>query len=146
MRGICLLLLSSLGALQAQAQALLYEAGSLQVSQARSLPTPPVAAVGAVYLSIANRGAKADSLLAVSSPIAASAEIHRSTTVQGVMQMRRVAALECPPGVTNIEPGGVHIMLLGLTQPLVAGATFPLSLKFRDAGLLVIQVRVKAPE
>lgn len=143
----CLLLLASLGALQAQAQAVLYEAGSLQVSQARSPPTPPAAHVGAVYLSITNRGAKPDDLLAVSSPIAANVEIHRSTMVQGVMQMRPVAALECPPGVTvNIEPGGLHIMLLGLTQSLVAGSTFPLTLKFRDAGMLVVQVPVKALE
>jgi len=142
----CLLLLFSLGALQAQAQAVLYESGSLQVSQVRSAPTPPGARVGAVYLSITNRGVKPDSLLAVSSPIATTAEIHRSTSVHGVMQMRQVAALECPPGVTSIEPGGLHIMLLGLTQPLVAGATFPLSLKFQDAGLLVIQVPVKALE
>jgi copper(I)-binding protein len=143
----CLLLLVSLGMLQARAQTLPYEAGSMQVSQVRSPATPPGTRVGAVYLSITNRGAKPDSLLALTSPIAARVEIHRTTMVQGVMQMRPVAALECPAGGTvNIEPGALHIMLLGLTQPLAAGSTFPLSLKFRDAGILVVQVSVKALE
>jgi copper(I)-binding protein len=141
----CLLLL--LSTQQAQAETARYEAGSLQVSQVRSPPTPPAARVGAVYLSITNRSAKADSLLALTSPIAAKVEIHRSMMVQGVMQMRQVAALECPPGVTvDIEPGALHIMLLGLMQPLVAGSTFPLSLSFRDAGMLVVQVSVEALE
>ena len=143
----CLLLLLSLGTLQAQAQVLQFQAGHLQVSAVRSPPTPPTASVGAVYLSITNGGTKPDRLLALSSPIAVKVEIHRSIMAQGVMQMREVEALDCPPGVTvKIEPGALHIMLLGLTQPLAAGSSFPLSLRFRDAGVLVVQVPVKALE
>jgi copper(I)-binding protein len=44
----------------------------------------------------------------------------------------------------RIEPGGIHVMLLGLTHPLGAGTTFPLSLRFRDAGSLTVQVAVEA--
>ncbi len=42
------------------------------------------------------------------------------------------------------EPGGLHVMLLGLTQPLRAGTEFPLSLRFRDAGVLDVKVIVEA--
>jgi copper(I)-binding protein len=113
------------------------------VGDVHAAPTPPTASVGAVYLWITNHGAQPDSLLAIESPVAAKVEIHRSTTVQGLMQMREVAALECPSHTTlKIEPGGLHIMLLGLKHPLTAGSTFPMSLKFRDAGMLEVQVSV----
>jgi periplasmic copper chaperone A len=104
-------------------------------------------AAGAVYFSVTNTGPKADLLTSISSPIAHEVEIHESRRVQGVVQMRPVASVTCPPGVTvKSEPGGLHIMLLGLSSPLVAGAEFPLSLHFRDAGVLTVQVRVGARE
>jgi copper(I)-binding protein len=118
---------------------------NLAVREVRSRPTPPVASVGVVYFSITNAGRKADRLLAVSSPVARQAEIHETRTVQGTMQMRPVESIECPPGVTvKIEPGGLHVMLLGLTHPLVAGTEFPLTLRFRDAGSMTVQVVVDA--
>jgi periplasmic copper chaperone A len=124
-----------------------FQAGPIEVGDVRSAPTPPVASVGSVYLWITNHGSKADRLIAVESPAAASVEIHLSSLKQGVMQMREVEILECPAGATvKVEPGALHIMLLGLKQPLVAASTFPLSLKFRDAGMLVVQVSVKALE
>jgi periplasmic copper chaperone A len=128
-----------------QAATILFQAGPIAVGEARAAPTPPVVNVGAVYLWIANHSSQSDALIAIETPLAAKVELHRSTVVQGSMQMRQLASLECPPHATvKIEPGALHIMLLGLKQPLVAGATFPLSLKFRDAGMLVVQVSVKA--
>jgi copper(I)-binding protein len=122
-----------------------YKAGNLTVTDPWSRPTPPVASVGAVYFSITNAGRKADRLLAISSPVARQAEIHESRVVHGTVEMRPVDSLECPPGVTvRIEPGGLHVMLLGLTHPLMAGTEFPLSLRFRDAGSMTIQVKVDA--
>jgi copper(I)-binding protein len=134
-------------AAQADAQPTRFQAGPIEVGDVRSAPTPPVASVGSVYLWITNHGAEADRLVAVESPLAAKAEIHLSTSKHGVMQMRELATIECPPGATvKIEPGALHIMLLGLKHPLVAGSTFPLSLTFRDAGILVVQVSVKGHE
>jgi periplasmic copper chaperone A len=139
--------LLSLGSAQAQSPAPVYQLGRIQVSRLQAPPTPPTAGVAAVYLWIANGGTKADALIGISSPIAAKAQMHSSTMTQGVMQMRPVEALQLPPGMTiKIEPGALHIMLQGLKQPLVAGAAFPLTLEFRDAGMLVMQVPVKALE
>ena len=128
----------------AYAQPKLFQVGLIQVGDVHAAATPPVADVGAVYLWIANHGAKGDSLISLESPIAGKVEIHRTTRLNGVMQMREVAALECPPGATvKVEPGGLHIMLVNLKHPLVAGSTFPLSMKFRDAGMLTVQVSVQ---
>jgi periplasmic copper chaperone A len=121
-----------------------FNAGNLRVTDVWSRPTPPMVP-GAVYLSIANTGRKADRLMAISTPIARQAEIHESRAVQGVVEMRAVDSVECPPGATvKIAPGGLHIMLLGLLHPLAAGTEFPLTLSFRDAGSLTVQVRVEA--
>jgi copper(I)-binding protein len=125
---------------QAQTAAAL---GQLTVTQAWSRPTPPAATVGAVYFSINNRGSKADLLLAVSSPIAARVELHESRNVRGVVEMRELTSVPCAAGATVVsEPGGLHVMLVGLYRPLIAGTAFPLSLKFRDAGNLTLQIPV----
>ena len=119
--------------------------GNLQVTQVWSRPTPPTASVGVVYLSITNSGKQADRLLDLSSSIAGKVEIHESRNVKGAMQMRAVTYVECPPGTTvKIEPGGLHVMLIGLTRPLVAGTVFSLTLQFRDAGALTLRVPVEA--
>jgi hypothetical protein len=120
-----------------------YRAGDMVVAQAWSPPTPPAATVGAVYFSMTNVGGRADRLMAISTPIAAKVEMHESRTVQGMIQMRAVASIECLPRQTvKSEPGGLHVMLLDLTRPLAAGAQFPLLLHFRDAGTLTAQVQV----
>jgi len=129
------------------AQAAEYRIGNLTVAEPRSRPTPPTATVGVVYFSLFNAGAAADRLVALDTPVARTVEIHESRTVQGIMQMRPVTSVECPPGATvKIEPGGLHVMLVGLIHPLTAGMEFPLSLKFRDAGTLTVQVRVGGAE
>jgi periplasmic copper chaperone A len=121
--------------------------GTLQISEVWSRPTPPVSSVGAVYFSIKNLGSKPDLLVGLSSPAAAKVEIHESRTVQGVMQMRALESLPCPAGATvKVEPGGLHVMLMGLVQPLRAGTVFDVTLRFRDAGPLTLQVPVEARE
>jgi periplasmic copper chaperone A len=119
-------------------------AADILVTQAWARPTPPTAQVAAVYFSVKNSGAKEDKLLAVSSSVAASVEIHETQTVKGMMQMRQVASVSCPAGATlKIEPGGLHVMLLGLKQPLLDGSKMDLTLRFRDAGVLSIQVPIQ---
>ena len=49
-----------------------------------------------------------------------------------------------PSGEARFEPGGNHVMLFGLTQPLVAGERFPLTLQFEKAGKVVVEVAIEA--
>jgi copper(I)-binding protein len=141
----CGLLIAAFSSISLHAQGKLFQTGPIQAGDARAAPTPPVVHVGAVYLWITNHGAKSDTLVSLETPLAAKVELHQSHMTQGIMQMREVDSLECPAHSTvKIEPGALHIMLVGLKQPLIAGSTFPLSLKFRDAGMLMVQVSVKA--
>ncbi len=101
------------------------------------------ATTGAAYLTVIG-GAQADQLVAASTPVAATAEVHQTLTENGVMKMRPVADLPVPAGQpVTLAPGGTHIMLMGLKQPLVAGQSFPLTLKFAHAGQVTVDVKVQ---
>ncbi len=119
-------------------------AASIHLDKAWSRPTPPVGAMAAAYLTITNSGAKADRLLGASTPAAVSAEINETRLEAGVTKMRPLASLEIPPGQTlRLVPGALHIMLLDIVRPLKAGALYPLTLTFRDAGAVTIEVQVR---
>jgi copper(I)-binding protein len=63
---------------------------------------------------------------------------------QGVARMRPVASVDIAPGATVVAaPGGLHLMLVGLDGPLVAGESVPVTLQFRDAGAVAIELRVQ---
>lgn len=117
-------------------------AGDINVRDVWSRATPPGIEVGVAYLVIDNRG-KPDRLLAASSPVAKRTELHISEMKNGMMQMRHLDAVDIKAGAaTAFAPGGRHIMLIGLKRPLKQGDTFPLTLKFRNAGRLRVMVHV----
>lgn len=121
-------------------------AAGLTVSNAWSRSTPPAAKVGVVYFTLVNDTKKSDRLLKISTPVAGTAEVHRTEVLDGIARMREVAVLHVDAGQTlRFEPGGLHVMLTGLRKPLVAGTTFELDLLFEVAGPRRIEVRVQDP-
>jgi periplasmic copper chaperone A len=97
--------------------------------------TPGGAKTAALYMTLSNKGAEGDRLVAISTPIAGKAELHSTTTDNGVTRMRPVAALEVKPGTSTVlKPGGYHVMLTDLKGPLVVGQSFAVSLTFEKAG------------
>ena len=107
--------------------------------------SPPGAQTGAVYLTLVNVGSETDKLIGVSGDIAETIELHTHLHEEGVMKMRRVASVDVISGeATVFKPGGLHIMLIGLTQPLRKTETFPLMLQFARAGEIAIEVTVKS--
>ena len=106
--------------------------------------SPSGAKTAAVYLTLVNKGAAEDRLVAVSTGVAGKAELHKTTTENGIASMRPVPALDVKPGTTVVfKPGGYHIMLMELKEPLVAGQSFPLSLTFEKAGKMDVTVTVE---
>ena len=117
--------------------------GDLVVEQPWARATPGKGKTGAAYLTLSNHGATADRLLAVATPIAKRAELHGHMMDAGVMKMRPVTAIEVAPGTpTVLQPGGLHVMLMGLRAPLKEGDRFPLTLTFEGAGSVEVQVDV----
>jgi periplasmic copper chaperone A len=110
--------------------------------------TVPGQPVAAAYMDI--RASKAMKLVGVSSPVAERGEIHEMKDEDGMMKMRAVQAVDLPAGKTiSLAPGGLHVMLFGLSEPLTDGRKVTLTLKLRRASGAtfshVIEVPVKAP-
>jgi len=113
------------------------------VQEAWARATPGAATNGAAYVTLAG-GSQPDSLVGVSTSVAAMADVHETINDNGVMKMRSVPAVPIPPGQTvTFAPGGTHIMLMGLKQPLTAGQNFPLTLTFAHAGAVTVDVQVR---
>ena len=85
-------------------------------------------------------------LVAGSSPVASAVEIHEMRMVGDTMRMRAVDALPLPAGkAVELKPGGWHVMLLGLKQPLKAGDTVPVTLVVERADRTREQVELTVP-
>jgi periplasmic copper chaperone A len=121
-------------------------ATTIEVDKAWCRATPPGVTVGAAYMSIDNRGRRSDRLLSVSSSRAARVEVHATVHEQDTVKMRRVDPLHLAAGERlALEPGGMHMMLMGLDAPLKAGEEVPLTLQFELAGEVRVTARVFAP-
>ena len=96
---------------------------------------------GVVYLKLSNHGEEIDRLISVSTPIAENASVHETLERSGMISMRPAGVIEIAIGGTRIlEPGGLHIMLMGLNTPIREGDVFPLTVTFEKAGPVEIQV------
>ena len=103
-----------------------------------------MAATSAAYFTLLNHGTEPDTLLHAASPAAAAVEIHRSIMEGGIARMRPAGPLTVPVGGRlEIAPAGAHVMLTGLTRPLVPGESVSLTLVFRHAGPVNVTMPVR---
>ena len=101
------------------------------VSDAWIRGTVPGQRATGAFMQLASPGDSA--LVGVSSPVAKAAEIHSMAMDGGVMRMRAIDSLPLPAGKTvELRPGGYHLMLLDIQQPLKEGETVPVVLTFAD--------------
>jgi copper(I)-binding protein len=141
-----LLMLLAASSLAAAAHAHQYSVGHLVIGHPWSRPTASGMPIGVAYLSITNNGPQQDTLISASTPAAARVEIHRSSFEAGMARMRPAGDVVLAPNSTvTAEPGGLHLMLVDLKSPLVAGTSIPLVLQFKSAGSITVQLQVEAP-
>lgn len=120
------------------------EPSAIVVTDAWARATPPGAKTGAAYVTVTNKGTAADKLLSASTPVAGEAQLHTTITENGVMKMRPVTAIDLKPGASvTLKPGGMHLMLMDMKQPLKEGDSFPVSLTFEKAGTVEADVKVR---
>ncbi len=111
-------------------------------------PAGPGMPTSAAYLLLVNLTAQEDTLISVSTSAVITVELHEMTMGSGdVMQMRPIEGGIVIPadGAVILQPGGKHIMLIGLTQELEAGTTIDLTLTFEHSGKMNITVPVQKP-
>ncbi len=100
-------------------------------------------ATGAFMELRADRSAR---LVAANSPVAGVVEIHEMAMENNIMRMRQVPGIELKAGGTvALKPGGFHVMLMDLKQPLKGGEQVPITLTFEDESRQRFSVEVKAP-
>jgi copper(I)-binding protein len=105
---------------------------------------PPGQSNSATFMQLNNTDNQNHALLAAETPAAKVVELHSHFLVEGMMQMRPVEQVDLPANaVTNLQPGGLHVMLIGLQQKLVPGEMVPLTLLFEDGSKLPVSVPVR---
>ncbi len=122
----------------------MYLPGELQVIDPWARPGT-VGGNSAVYFTIDNPAAQADTLLSAAGDIAGEVELHLSKPgMDGVMMMEQQASVPVAGNsAVFFAPGGLHVMLIGLNQELLAGESFVLQLQFENRGEVTVTVPVE---
>jgi copper(I)-binding protein len=122
-----------------------YELGPIKIGHPWARATPPGAQVGGGYLKLTNQGEAPDRLVGAKSNVAGRVEIHEMSVTDGVMKMRELPdGLAIAPGATvELKPGGFHLMLMELKQPLAAGSPVKATLTFEKAGSIEVELKVE---
>jgi copper(I)-binding protein len=104
---------------------------------------PPGAPTTAAYMVLKNAGAQDARLVKAENPVSKVTELHTHTNEGGVMKMRQVPAIDIKAkGETKLEPGGLHVMLIGLKAPMKEGDKVTLTLGFADGSSKQVEAPV----
>ncbi len=119
-------------------------AGEIEVTSAWTRATLPGAKVAGGFAVITNSGGTEDRLIAVSSPVAKKAELHTMKMVNDVMIMRPIeGGLPIPAGGSaELKPGGDHLMMMGLSAPLMEGHMVPVTMTFESGDEISLELMV----
>ena len=119
------------------------EVGDLRIAKPWARATVGTSRPAAAYMVIENKGGAADRLVGVSSAKAGMTETHKTEMTDGVMKMKPAGELEIPAGgQVELNPGGLHIMLMKLKEPLVEGESVTIDLVFERAGPVAVIVPI----
>lgn len=88
---------------------------------------------GAVYFVIENHASESHEMTGVQADVAEAVEMHESQMSGDVMQMHRMESVSLVPGAqVTFEPGGLHVMLIGLNRDLQTGDEVDVTLHFAN--------------
>ena len=108
-------------------------ADGIELLNASARATLPGMSSSAAYMTIRNGGRKPVQIQALECPLALKSELHTTEMSNGLMSMRRVDNLPINPGeAVELKPGGYHIMLMGLKQPIAANSEIPIIITFSN--------------
>jgi copper(I)-binding protein len=115
----------------------------LEFSNARIKNLPPTVPVRAGYVSIHNPGAAPVIVVGARSERFASVEFHRSLMQDGMMRMEPVSELTIAAGSSlELEPGGLHMMMMQPLQPTRPGESIELFLLLQDGSEQLLPMEV----
>ena len=98
----------------------------------------------ALYFTLENNGSEADTLYAVETVIAKMVQIHETYSIGDVMGMREIGKIIVEPGLSvQLEPGGMHIMVMRLKKDIKIGDKIDFTLYFRNTDKISITAEAK---
>ena len=117
--------------------------GDLTVEHAWSKATIGAGRPGVFYVGITNAGSADDALIGIATPAAGMPMLHETVVQDGIASMPHAMSIPVPAGQSvQLSPGGYHGMLMGLTNALKEGDSFPVTLTFEKAGEVTVNVDV----
>lgn len=120
-------------------------ADAVRVGDPHARAVPPGQPNSAVFMSLHNGDGQDHALVGAKSPVAKVVELHTHVMEDGVARMRAVDRIDLPAGQTvELKPGGLHVMLIGLTHQLLPGETVAVSLTYADGSTAEIQAPVRS--
>jgi periplasmic copper chaperone A len=140
----CVAALALLASVAAAQSPPVIEAKPLVVQDAWVRATPPGADIAAAYMTLRNTGTTLITVTGVESPIAGHAMIHETKVEGGQSKMRPHEQLAIAPGATvKLQPGGLHVMMHDLKQPLTVGEKVPLVIQLSGGGTVEATATVR---
>lgn len=119
-------------------------AGDLMVSGAWVPTAPPSASTHAAYISLDNHGEVPRVLVKVRAEGYKMTHLHESKETDGVATMSMLHQIEIPAGgKLAMKPGGLHVMLMGPSAPVLTGTLVLLTLEFANGYTLSVNAEVK---
>lgn len=135
-KGLCLFLITNL-------ISSVYAEVVVQDAYVRGLP--PGVDTTSAYMTLRNTGDADLEITGASSPIAGEVMLHTTMNHNGMLHMQHVMSASIPAhGELVFESGGLHLMLTGLTQSLVAGTEVELTLRFGDGTMQQLSIPVRS--
>lgn len=121
-----------------------YTTNSIKIDHPWIREAPPNAIVIAGFFQLKNLSTRDDFLISASTPIAERVEIHQHEMSDGVMKMNKIdnVRVGTMKSVT-FEPGGYHLMIFNPKHSFKQGERFPMTLEFRNAGKVEIELAVE---
>ena len=121
-----------------------FSSKGITVSHPWARATPGGVTVGGAYFEINAVPGPGDRLVGARSAIAGSMEVHSHAIENGVAKMRRIDGLPIKGGASVVlKPGGYHMMLMDLKQPLKEGDLLKFTLSFEKAGDIEVEATVE---
>jgi copper(I)-binding protein len=122
-----------------------FAADGIEIRDPYARAASPNAMAGAAFMTIVNTTSEDDRLVAATTDAAQRVELHTHIEdAEGVMRMVEVEdGFEVPAGgTTQLQRGGLHVMMMGLTRPFEQDGTIDLTLTFEKAGDMTLTVPI----
>lgn len=121
------------------------QAEHIEVSNPYAREVPPGAPASASFMTLTNNSDQDIKITQADSEVSKVVELHTHTNDNGVMRMRKIPNITVPAnGQAVLQPGGLHIMLIGPHQPLKAGQSIDVDLTFEDGSHKQVSMPVKS--